>query len=68
MEAQRISLSQIHAAQLELLQEETDTRTHSLELQLQNQKVHGDLGEQICSWLPLCAAVFVAKQCSPRVL
>ncbi|XP_019957525.2 A-kinase anchor protein 9 isoform X4 [Paralichthys olivaceus] len=45
MEAQRISLSQIHAAQVELLQEETDAHTHSLELKLQNQKVHSDLDE-----------------------
>ncbi|XP_041812023.1 A-kinase anchor protein 9 isoform X2 [Chelmon rostratus] len=45
MEAQRISLSQIHAAQLELLQEETDARTHSLELKLQNLKDHGDPDE-----------------------
>ncbi|KAM9838219.1 A-kinase anchor protein 9 [Aulostomus maculatus] len=41
LEAQRISLTQIHAAQLELLQEETDTRTRSLELRLQNVKDHG---------------------------
>ncbi|XP_075995305.1 A-kinase anchor protein 9 [Genypterus blacodes] len=40
MEAQRISLSQIHAAQLELLQEHTDTHTHSLELKLQHLKEH----------------------------
>ncbi|XP_035849224.1 A-kinase anchor protein 9 isoform X4 [Sander lucioperca] len=38
MEAQRISLSQIHAAQLELLQEDSDARTHTLELKLQNRK------------------------------
>lgn len=49
MEAQRISLSQIHSAQLELLQEETDARTHSLELKLQKQKDHSDLSEQMCS-------------------
>lgn len=53
MEAQRISLSQIHAAQLEVLQEETDACTHSLELKLKNLKDHGDQGEQICSRLPL---------------
>lgn len=52
MEAQRISLSQIHAAQLEVLQEETDARTHSLELKLKNLKDHGDQGEQTCSRLP----------------
>ncbi|CAB1443391.1 unnamed protein product [Pleuronectes platessa] len=45
MEAQRISLSQIHAAHLELLQEETDARTHSLELKLRNQKVPSVLDE-----------------------
>ncbi len=44
MEAQRISLSQIHAAQLELLQEETDAHKHSLELKLQNLKDHADQG------------------------
>ncbi|XP_028317617.1 A-kinase anchor protein 9 isoform X2 [Gouania willdenowi] len=38
MEAQRVALSQIHAAQLELLQEEKSTQTHSLELQLQDLK------------------------------
>nr|XP_046273438.1 A-kinase anchor protein 9 isoform X2 [Scatophagus argus] len=45
MEAQRISLSQIHAAQLELLQEEMDVRTCSLELKLQNLKSHSDPDE-----------------------
>ncbi|CAJ1083390.1 LOW QUALITY PROTEIN: A-kinase anchor protein 9 [Xyrichtys novacula] len=45
MEAQRISLSQIHAAQLELLQEETDARTNSLQLKLQNLKDHTDKTE-----------------------
>lgn len=47
MEAQRISLSQIHAAQLELLQEETEARTHSLELRLQQKSSQGDPGEEI---------------------
>ncbi|XP_028452593.1 A-kinase anchor protein 9 isoform X5 [Perca flavescens] len=42
MEAQRISLSQIHAAQLELLQEDSDARTHTLELKLQNLKDHDE--------------------------
>uniref|UniRef100_A0A3Q4MU84 A-kinase anchoring protein 9 n=1 Tax=Neolamprologus brichardi TaxID=32507 RepID=A0A3Q4MU84_NEOBR len=51
MEAQRISLSQIHAAQFELLQEETDARTRSLELQLQDLK---DRGEQIESFVCIC--------------
>lgn len=49
MEAQHISLSQIHAAQLELLQEDTDARTHSLELKLQELRDHGDRGEQSCA-------------------
>lgn len=44
MEAQHISLSQIHAAQLELLQEETDTRSHTLELKLHELRGHGDQG------------------------
>lgn len=47
MEAQRISLSQIHAAQLELLQEETEARTHSLELRLQQQSSQEGPGEEI---------------------
>lgn len=66
MEAQRISLSQIHAAQLELLQEETDVRTHTLELKLQNLKDHCDQGESMCSWLPLYPPVIVAMQWSPQ--
>ncbi|XP_068431052.1 A-kinase anchor protein 9 isoform X3 [Clinocottus analis] len=45
MEAQRISLSQIHAAQLELLQVDSDARTHTLELKLQSWKDHGDQDE-----------------------
>lgn len=69
MEAQRISLSQMHAAQLELLQEEADARTHSLELKLQNRKDHGDLGERMRSWVAfVCASVFVAKQQSSQML
>lgn len=47
MEAQRISLSQIHAAQLELLQEQTEARTHSLELRLQQKSSQGDPGEAL---------------------
>ncbi|KAM6903836.1 A-kinase anchor protein 9 [Lycodopsis pacificus] len=42
MEAQRISLSQIHAAQLELLQEDSDARAHTLELKLQSCKDHDE--------------------------
>lgn len=45
MEAQRISLTQIYAAQLELLQEETDAHTHSPELKLQKVEHHDDQGE-----------------------
>ncbi|XP_056154299.1 A-kinase anchor protein 9 [Lampris incognitus] len=40
--AQRISLSQIHAAQLELLQEQTDTHTCSLELEHMKEKQDRD--------------------------
>lgn len=47
MEAQRISLSQIHAAQLELLREETEARTQSLELRLQQKSSQGHQGEEI---------------------
>lgn len=60
LEAQRISLSQIHAAQLELLQEETDAQTRSLELKPQNLKDHSDLSEQCVCVCPLCA--FKVKQ------
>lgn len=66
MEAQRLSLTQIHAAQFELLQEETDVCTHSLELKVQKQRDHGDLGEQMCSCLPLCASVLVKEQQCPQ--
>lgn len=44
MEAQHISLSQIHAAQLELLQEETDARSRDLEPKLREPRDHGDQG------------------------
>lgn len=47
MEAQRISLSQMHAAQLELLQEETDAHTKSLQMRLENQKDHHGQGEAV---------------------
>ncbi|KAM9386311.1 A-kinase anchor protein 9 isoform 2-T2 [Pholidichthys leucotaenia] len=40
LEAQHISLCQIHAAQLEVLQEKTDAHTQSLEMKLQNLKDH----------------------------
>ncbi|XP_037548691.1 A-kinase anchor protein 9 [Nematolebias whitei] len=46
MEAQRLSLTQIHAAQLELLQEESDACTRSLELKLQHRTDQSDQDEQ----------------------
>ncbi|XP_058475403.1 A-kinase anchor protein 9 isoform X2 [Solea solea] len=65
MEAQRISLSQIHAAQLELLQEETDARTHSLELKLQS--VRSDLDEpRTLKYQNMLQAV--SEECSEIVL
>ncbi|XP_034401671.1 A-kinase anchor protein 9 isoform X4 [Cyclopterus lumpus] len=45
MEAQRISLSQIHAAQLELLQVDSDARAQTLELKLQSWKDHSEQDE-----------------------
>ncbi|XP_039977214.1 A-kinase anchor protein 9 isoform X2 [Xiphias gladius] len=67
MEAQRISLSQIHAAQLELLQEETDARAHSLELKLQNRKGHGNLDEaKIFKYQDMLQAV--SEECSEIIL
>uniref|UniRef100_A0A4W6C5A1 A-kinase anchoring protein 9 n=1 Tax=Lates calcarifer TaxID=8187 RepID=A0A4W6C5A1_LATCA len=67
MEAQRISLSQMHAAQLELLQEEADARTHSLELKLQNRKDHGDLDEpKIFKYQNMLQAV--SEECSEIIL
>lgn len=44
MEAQRISLSQIHAAQLELLQEETDA---SLDLRLHHLREQSGPGKPV---------------------
>ncbi|KAG7501284.1 hypothetical protein JOB18_045145 [Solea senegalensis] len=65
MEAQRISLSQIHAAQLELLQEETDARTHSLELKLQS--VRSDLDEpRTLKYQNMLQAV--SEECSEIIL
>ncbi|GLD59177.1 A-kinase anchor protein 9, partial [Lates japonicus] len=67
MEAQRISLSQMHAAQLELLQEEADARTSSLELKLQNRKDHGDLDEpKIFKYQNMLQAV--SEECSEIIL
>ncbi|XP_062291626.1 A-kinase anchor protein 9 isoform X2 [Scomber scombrus] len=63
MEAQRISLSQIHAAQLELLQEETDTCAHTLELKQQNVKDHCDQDEpKISRYQNMLQAV--SQECS----
>ncbi|XP_054461660.1 A-kinase anchor protein 9 isoform X3 [Anoplopoma fimbria] len=63
MEAQRISLSQIHAAQLELLQEDSDARAHTLELKLQDRKDHGDHDEsKIFKYQNMLQAV--SEECS----
>ncbi|MEQ2291637.1 hypothetical protein AMECASPLE_015043, partial [Ameca splendens] len=61
MEAQRISLSQIHAAQLELLQEETDTCTHSLDLKLQDLRHQSGQGGRKISKYMIEA---VSEECS----
>ncbi|XP_028255665.1 A-kinase anchor protein 9-like [Parambassis ranga] len=67
MEAQRISLSQLHAAQMELLQEETHVRTHSLELKLQSLKDHSDQDEQkVFKYQSLIQAV--SEECSEIIL
>uniref|UniRef100_UPI0037E8D6CB A-kinase anchor protein 9 isoform X2 n=1 Tax=Semicossyphus pulcher TaxID=241346 RepID=UPI0037E8D6CB len=62
MEAQRISLSQIHAAQLELLQEETDARTNSLQLKLQNLKDQGEKDEPKLKYHTMLQAV--SEECT----
>lgn len=56
MEAQRLSLSQIHAAQFELLQEETEALSHSLELKLQ--EPGGGIHHRI-TWLVSLPVAFV---------
>ncbi|MEQ2196565.1 hypothetical protein XENOCAPTIV_003721 [Xenoophorus captivus] len=61
MEAQRISLSQIHAAQLELLQEETDTCTPSLDLKLQDLRHQSGQGGRKISKYMIEA---VSEECS----
>uniref|UniRef100_A0A3Q1FNT2 Pericentrin/AKAP-450 centrosomal targeting domain-containing protein n=1 Tax=Acanthochromis polyacanthus TaxID=80966 RepID=A0A3Q1FNT2_9TELE len=67
MEAQRLSLSQIHAAQLELLQEETDARSQSLELELQGLKDHSDHdGRKIFKYQNMIQAV--SEECSEILL
>lgn len=48
LEAQRISLSQMHAAQLELLREQTDARVSTLEQQLGRLNKTWDKG--VCVW------------------
>ncbi|KAM4725778.1 A-kinase anchor protein 9 isoform 3-T3 [Anableps anableps] len=62
MEAQRISLSQIHAAQLELLQEETDA---SLELKLQDLRDQSGRGGRKKSKYIIEA---VSEECSEIIL
>ncbi|XP_069032331.1 A-kinase anchor protein 9 isoform X1 [Embiotoca jacksoni] len=66
MEAQCISLSQIHAAQLELLQEETDARKHSLELKVQDLKDHGNQDERKIKYQNMIRAV--SEECSEIIL
>lgn len=62
MVAQRLSLSQIHAAQIELQQEDSEHRTHTLELKLQDLRDNGE-GELSCRRSLLCVFLFVARQC-----
>ncbi|XP_041822985.1 A-kinase anchor protein 9 isoform X2 [Melanotaenia boesemani] len=66
MEAQRISLSQIHAAQLELLQEETSARTRSLEKKLQDQKGHPEQQRSVFRYQNAIEAV--SEECSEIIL
>nr|XP_015829106.2 A-kinase anchor protein 9 isoform X3 [Nothobranchius furzeri] len=66
MEAQRISLSQIHAAQLELLQEEADSCTRSLEVKLQDLRDRSHRDEQnIFKYQSVMEAV--SEECSEIV-
>uniref|UniRef100_A0A3Q2P8S4 ELK domain-containing protein n=1 Tax=Fundulus heteroclitus TaxID=8078 RepID=A0A3Q2P8S4_FUNHE len=65
MEAQRISLSQIHAAQLELLQEETNTCKRSLELRLQDLRDQSGQGGRKVSRYMIEA---VTEECSEILL
>ncbi|XP_078146258.1 A-kinase anchor protein 9 isoform X1 [Centroberyx gerrardi] len=67
LEAQRISLSQIHSAQLELLQEQTDARTHSLELELRHLKEQGGGDEpKIFKYQHVVQAV--SEECNELIL
>ncbi|KAM4631015.1 A-kinase anchor protein 9 isoform 1-T1 [Polymixia lowei] len=67
MEAQRISLSQIHAAQLELLREQTDAQTHTLEVELENLKEHHGQDEpQIFKYQSIVQAV--SEECNHLIL
>lgn len=61
MEAQRLSLSQLHAAQLELLQEEAHVLTHTAEPKMQSQKVHSDPGEASASFVSVAKQLFPAE-------
>ncbi|XP_029919471.1 A-kinase anchor protein 9 isoform X2 [Myripristis murdjan] len=67
LEAQLISLSQIHAAQIELLQEHTDTRTHSLELEVQHLREHSSRDEpKIFKYQNVVQAV--SEECNRLIL
>ncbi|XP_038135289.1 A-kinase anchor protein 9 isoform X4 [Cyprinodon tularosa] len=65
LEAQHISLSQIHAAQLELLQEETEASKHSLELKLQDLRDQSSQGGGKVSKYMIEA---VSEECSEIIL
>ncbi|KAL3043725.1 hypothetical protein OYC64_003565 [Pagothenia borchgrevinki] len=62
MEAQRLSLSQIHAAQIELQQEDSEHRTHTLELKLQNLRDNGEDEPKIFKYHSMLQAV--SEECS----
>ncbi|XP_010789773.1 A-kinase anchor protein 9 isoform X3 [Notothenia coriiceps] len=62
MEAQRLSLSQIHAAQIELQQEDSEHRTHTLELKLQNLKDNREDEPKIFKYHNMLQAV--SEECS----
>ncbi|KAK5883531.1 hypothetical protein CesoFtcFv8_019852 [Champsocephalus esox] len=62
MEAQRLSLSQIHAAQIELQQEDSEHRTHTLELKLQDLRDNGEDEPKIFKYHNMLQAV--SEECS----
>ncbi|KAK1880144.1 A-kinase anchor protein 9 [Dissostichus eleginoides] len=62
MEAQRLSLSQIHSAQIELQQEDSEHRTHTLELKLQNLRDNGEDEPKIFKYHNMLQAV--SEECS----